>query len=229
MCRIAATAAAVLAALVGGLSFFQRWQRRWGAAKVEVDREMPGDELVADPDYLTTRAITVDARPEDIYPWLVQMGYRRGGLYSYDWLDRTFGFLDGPSATEIVPELQHLDVGDVIPIGKGAGFPVRILDPERAFVLGDPDAGWSWQTCFYPMDGEHTRLVTRNRARMKGLWGSPLFRFGMDLAAFIMVRRWLIVLKGRAEKLARQRRMLAEAGLPAWPDAEQAEQPATTS
>src|SRR6185295_4933586 len=61
-----------------------------------------------DPTYSGTMAVIVDARPEHIWPWLVQMGYQRGGLYSHDWLDRLFGYLDRPSATRILPEFQHL-------------------------------------------------------------------------------------------------------------------------
>jgi hypothetical protein len=69
-------------------------------------------------------AVTVDARPEHIWPWLVQIGYQRGGLYSYDWLDRLFGFLDRPSAIRILPEFQNLAVGDRIPMGQGPSWPV---------------------------------------------------------------------------------------------------------
>src|SRR5215813_2834556 len=73
--------------------------------------------------YSSTLAVTIDAAPEHIWPWLVQMGYRRGGLYSYDWLDRLFGYLDRPSAIRILPEFQRLAAGDEIPIGRGQGFP----------------------------------------------------------------------------------------------------------
>jgi hypothetical protein len=75
---------------------------------------MPGDALIPDPTDLSMQAVTVNAPPEDIWPWLVQIGYQRGGLYSYDWLDRLFGYLDRPSATRILPEFQRLAVGDEI-------------------------------------------------------------------------------------------------------------------
>src|SRR5690349_12592162 len=77
----------------------RRWMNRWGTTPSELSRVMAGDSLIPEPTYSGTMAVTVNARPEHIWPWLVQIGYRRGGLYSYDWLDRLFGFLDAPSAT----------------------------------------------------------------------------------------------------------------------------------
>ena len=101
----------------------RRWFGRWGTTPADLSRVMSGDTAIVNPTYAATLAITVNARPEDIWPWLVQMGYQRGGLYSYDWLDRLFGYLDGPSANHILPEFQQLAVGDEIPIGRGGGFP----------------------------------------------------------------------------------------------------------
>jgi len=113
----------------------RRWMARWGTAPSDLTRVMAGDGLIVDPTYSGTMALIVNARPEHIWPWLVQMGYQRGGLYSYDWLDRLFGFLDRPSATRILPELQHLAMGDTIPLGQGPGWPVAAIEPRRALVL----------------------------------------------------------------------------------------------
>lgn len=199
-------AAAVAVPVVGGRKF-NSWQRTWGATEDERLRAMPGDELVDDPEYLTTRAITVDAGPEDIYPWLVQMGYQRGGLYSYDFLDRLFGFLDAPSAKVILPEWQGLQPGDEIPIGRGGNFPVKDLKKDEFLLLaGEAEDGstWTWSTALYPTGDGRTRLVTRN-AGMGGAFHHRFIMAGMDLAAFIMVRRWLQVLKQRAEGLQAER------------------------
>ena len=87
-------------------------QLRWGATDEEVARALPGDELVAAPTFDATRAITIEARPEDIWPWLVQVGVSRAGWYSYDHLDN----LGRPSARRIIPELQGLKPGDVLPM-----------------------------------------------------------------------------------------------------------------
>ena len=113
----------------------RQWMSRWGATSSDRVRVMAGDSLLADPTYSGTMAVSVDAPPEDIWPWLVQIGYQRGGLYSYDWLDRLFGYLDRPSATRILPEFQALAVGDEIPLGRGPSWPVAIVEPRRALVL----------------------------------------------------------------------------------------------
>lgn len=201
--RRLAVALGALGAAAALLPALTRWQRRWGATPDEIARAMPGDDLVVDPRYVTNRAISVHAPPDCIYPWLVQMGYRRGGLYSYDFLDRLFGILDRPSATEVHPEWQDLEVGDLVEVKHGPAFPVATLEPNAAFVLGDPEVGWTWQTCMYPRPDGSTRLVTRNRANWKGSARAGVL--AMDLAAFIMVRRWLQVLKQRAEGLHAQR------------------------
>ena len=90
----------------------RRWFARWGTTADEIARAMPGDSLIPDANHSATHAVTIYAAPEDIWPWLARMGYQRGGLYSYDWLDRLFGFLDRPSADRIIPEFQKLEEGD---------------------------------------------------------------------------------------------------------------------
>ena len=181
----------------------------WGATAAEIERVMPGDAAIPEATYDTTLGITIDAPAADIWPWLVQMGYRRGGLYSYDWLDRLFGFLDAPSAERVLPEHQRLAVGDVIPIGRGDGFPVTAIEPLRSMVLGGETGDgfrWVWQFGLYPLDERRTRLVSRNRARLPRTLGSALFMCALEPAAFIMTRGMLLGLKRRAERLATARR-----------------------
>lgn len=90
---------------------------------------MLGDTQVTLPSYEATLGVTINAAPAAIWPWLMQMGYRRGGLYSHDWLDRLFGYLDAASAKRILPEWQLLAVGDEIPVGRGGAFPVKAIEP----------------------------------------------------------------------------------------------------
>lgn len=209
--RIARWAGAAFGVTLGAVGSYSRWftpwQRNWGASAEERERPMPGDDFIEAPQYLTTRAITVDAGPGDIYPWLAQMGYQRGGLYSYDFLDRVFGFLDAPSAKEILPEFQDLKPGDVIPIGKGGDFPVMDLKPNEFLLLGGEtdETRWTWSTALYPQPDGTTRLVTRNTGNWGDSWAGRLMLIPMDLAAFIMVWRWLHVLKQRAEGLRERR------------------------
>ena len=183
----------------------RHWFRTWGSSADELIRIMPGDREVERPTYATNLAVTVDAPPGDVWPWLVQMGYRRGGLYSYDWLDRLFGYLDAPSADRVLPEHQHLEVGDQIPVGRGQGFPVTAIEPLRALVLGghgDGDFAWVWQFGLYPVGDGHTRLVSRNRVRAPRSMGAWFFMRVIEPAAFLMTRRMLLGIRQRAEALS---------------------------
>jgi hypothetical protein len=181
----------------------RRWMSRWGATPSDLSRVMAGDRLLIDPTYSGTLAVSIDAPPEDIWPWLVQIGYQRGGLYSYDWLDRLFGYLDRPSATRILPEFQHLAVGDKVPLGRGPSWPVAVIEPCRALVLDMrnlSDFDWVWQFGLYPVDETRTRLVSRSRVRTQRIW-ARLFTYAIEPAGFLMTRRMLLGIKDRAEAL----------------------------
>jgi hypothetical protein len=132
------------------------------------------------------------------------MGYQRGGLYSYDWLDRLFGYLDRSSSDAILAQFQQLAVGEEIPLGRGQGFPVSAIEPYRALVLSGSGDGvaWVWQFGLYPADQTRTRLVSRNRVRVSRTVGSWLFMRVIEPAAFLRTRRMLLGLKHRAEVLA---------------------------
>jgi hypothetical protein len=181
----------------------RRWMNQWGATPSDLARVMAGDRLLPEWTYSGTTAITINARPEHVWPWLVQIGYQRGGLYSYDWLDRLFGFLDRPSATTILPEYQHLAVGDVIPLGQGPGWPVAVIEPNRALVLDMRNMGgldWVWQFGLDPVDETRTRLISRSRVRAQAVW-ARLLTHAIEPAGFVMTRRMLLGLKQRAEAL----------------------------
>jgi hypothetical protein len=182
---------------------FRRWMNQWGASPSDLARVMAGDSLLPGPSYSGTTAIVVNATPEDIWPWLVQLGYQRGGLYSYDWLDRLFGYLDRPSATSILSEFQHLAVGDHIPLGRGPSWPVAIVEPNRALVLDMRNMGgldWVWQFGLYPIDETRTQLVSRSCVRARAVW-ARLLTHAIEPAGFVMTRRMLVGLKERAERL----------------------------
>jgi len=175
----------------------------WGTSAEEMSRVMDGDHLIDHPSYVSTMAVTIYARPEHIWPWLAQMGYQRGGLYSYDWLDRLFGYLDRASADRVLPQYQHLSPGDTIPIGHGPAIPVRAVGPGQVLVLGgtSDEFEWIWQFALHPLGGNRTRLVSRNSARVPPSFGWRLFMWGLKPAAFLMTRRMLLGIKQRAERL----------------------------
>jgi hypothetical protein len=195
----------LLAILISVVYWFpiRRWMSRWGAAPSDLARVMAGDALLVNPTYSGTMAVVVEAAPELIWPWLVQIGYRRGGLYSYDWLDRVFGYLDRPSATCILPQFQNLAVGDRIPLGRGPSWPVAAIEPHRALVLDMRNMGafdWVWQFALYTIDEKRTQLVSRSRVRTKTAW-ARLVTYAIEPAGFVMTRRMLLGLKERAEAL----------------------------
>ena len=180
----------------------RRWMSEWGATSDDLAREMPGDGFLAHPTYSGTLAISIDAPAEDVWPWLAQIGYRRGGLYSYDWLDRLFGYLDRPSATRVLLEFQHLAAGDEIPLGRGPNWPVAVVDVPHALVLDMRNLGgfdWVWQFGIYA-EGNRTRLVSRSRVRTQTI-GARLATYVIEPAGFIMTRRMLLGIKERAEAL----------------------------
>jgi hypothetical protein len=181
----------------------RRRMAQWGTTPSDLTRMMEGDRLIAHPTYSGTMAVIVDAPPDGIWPWLVQMGYQRGGLYSYDWLDRLFGYLDRPSTTRILPEFQHLAVGDTIPLGRGPAWPVAVIEPCRALVLDMRNMGsidWVWQFGLYPVDEKRTLLVSRSRVHARTIW-ARLLTAAIEPAGFVMTRRMLLGLKHRAEAL----------------------------
>ena len=193
--------ASVLLGIVGsGLVWFvyRPWALHWGATAAEVARAMPGDSIIQAATFNATRAVTVTANPEDIWPWLVQMGYRRAGLYSYDRLDN-----DGiPSAEHIIPQYQGLQVGDSLPIGPGFYVTVAVLETNRSMLLVFPDwaeATWAWG--LYPVGPGETRLVTRLRGRPQGI----RTRLVVDLGEIFPMRKSMLGIKRRAESLAQQR------------------------
>lgn len=188
--------------LLAYFGLIRPWHLRWGATDEEVERSMPGDDVVEDPTFNATRAVTIEARPEEIWPWLVQVGFGRAGWYSYDWVDN----LGRPSAERIIPELQELRVGDVVPMGPGGvGMRVRAFDPNRWLLWGGDDGKSTWAWGLYPIDDGRTRLISR--VRLAYHWTSPAIVFDLllDVGDIVMMRKMMLGIKRRAEKLARQR------------------------
>ena len=163
--RMRATAlGAVATGLAAGLGaypvFFRRQCLTWGARPDEVSGSLPGDEMLPQAGIVATRAITIDAPPAAIWPWLVQMGSGRGDVYTYDWIENLFG-LGMHSADEILPQFQDVKLGDEIPLGPGRpSMRVEVFEPERALTLRFEDQNWVWTFALFP-EGAATRLVSR--------------------------------------------------------------------
>lgn len=186
---------------------YHPWQLRWGATPDEVAEELPGDELIPHAQWEATRAVGIEAPPEAVWPWLVQMGASpRAGWYSYDWADN--GGI--PSADTIRPELQQLQVGDLLPMTAGAaeGFRVEAIDPGRTLSLAshDPEGIVTATFVLRGVAPGRSRLIHRVRFRVQRTRRGLRFASIMDLSDFIMSRRTLLGIRQRAEHLARRRR-----------------------
>jgi hypothetical protein len=197
---------AVGAAALSYPLLLRRWCLTWGARPAEVTRGLPGDELLGTADIVSTRAITVEAPPGAIWPWIVQMGSGRGGVYTYDWIENLFG-LGMHSANEILPQFQDVSVGDEFELGPGRPMlRVEVADPERTFTIRFADGKWVWIFALFPEDGA-TRLVSRNRiATPQASAATRLFNLlFMEPGSLVMERKMLLGIKERAERLASQR------------------------
>jgi hypothetical protein len=146
------------------------WHRHWGATPAEVAASMPGDDLLPRAQYRCTRAITVAASPEEVWPWLVQVGCLRGGWYADDLLDD----LAHPSARQIVPELQDLRVGRWLPMtptpSQTTAFVVDSFEEPRWMLWRTPTSTWAWR--LVPLGDGRTRLISRLHARYD--WRRPV-------------------------------------------------------
>lgn len=195
-----------------GLSLSATWLTVWGWPRLrgrllhvgstteEQDRPLPGDELLPAADLVATRAVTIDAPPQSVWPWLVQIGTGRAGAYAYDWLDRLMG-LEMHSSWQIMPEHQALAVGDVIPVANdGSGLRVRRLEAPHVLATSTDDGTWAWTWLLEPRAGG-TRLLSRTRM-LTGASG-PLRRASVELflipASWLMERKMLQGLRARAE------------------------------
>jgi hypothetical protein len=185
--------------------FIRDFQMTWGATDGDIDRRMMGDELLLDPELNATRAVEIKAAPQEIWPWIVQMGYKRAGFYGFDNLDNG-GF---PSADSILPGYQDLQVGDSIPGGEYKGkigylLVVEDMNPGKemlwVFLKGTPWEGATWSWGLYSIDNERTKLVSRLRQRYAfGSYQEVVSWSLIDAVEILMMRTTLRGIKYRAE------------------------------
>jgi hypothetical protein len=205
---------AELMAAVGAIALsrspLEQWIRRWGADDEEITAVLPGDELVAAELPRTTRALTIDAPVEMVWPWLAQIGEDRGGFYSYSWLEKTAG-AHVHNAKTVHSEWQHIRVGDTVWLAKRYGERARqvvaAVEPESYLVLMSPDdfkrvrrgekVSGSWGFHIRQQNG-WTRLIVRG---IGGAVGHSWF----DIPHFVMEQKMMRGIRDRAEKTRRER------------------------
>lgn len=210
----------VLAALEGAVlivwnliatPFIGRRRLRWGTVGTEPTDSLPGDELVPEPKWSYTLGVAVDAPPEDVWPWIAQIGQGRGGFYTYQTLENMVG-CKITNTTEILSDHQHPAVGEDIHLHPTAPpMRIEIVDPPNALVLfGSPaDVGaeesWgvsTWQFVVNPGDDGGSRFLTRGRSDHTADWKSRLAfgRFPVGAITFVMSRKMMLEIKRLAEQ-----------------------------
>jgi hypothetical protein len=205
---------AVLALAVVYIFLIRPWHLTRGATKDEVQRSLPGDELVPDPKFVWNQAITIHAPAAEVWPWVVQIGNQRAGWYSWDAIHRLLGVAgsvqyEDRSADQIIPELQNLQIGDEIrmmPEDMGApAYKVAAIEPDRALVTHiDDENGASWVWVLDPIDAQSTRLIVRFRQTWPPGASGLAFWIGDELGSLVMQPKTLSGIKQRAEAAAGQ-------------------------
>ena len=181
---------------------------RWGATDRESDQPLPGDDLIANADLTSTRAITICASADRVWPWIAQLGQGRGGFYSYDFLENLMG-CDIHSADRIMPERQDVAVGDEVRLAPEVSLKVAALDPGRSLVLrggvpmgkASPPYDFTWAFVLQERPDEATRLLVRERYAYTRWW-SPLLVEPVEAVSFLMSQKMLRGIRDRAERPA---------------------------
>jgi len=192
-----------IAIILAAYVFLARpFQLSWGATTSEIARSMPGDERRGKPTFLATRAITIDDTPENIWPWLIQMGYDRAGFYGYDILENLGSERGIHSADRILPEFQNFTVGDEVPISRVAHLSFYEIEPNKYLVWseenGEFPGAFTW--ALYPIDKDQTRLVSRIGWNYH--WSEPsllVLDLFTEFSDHIALREILRGVKGRVE------------------------------
>ena len=191
--------------LIGGAALYRSLLRgpilTWGATRDEVRGRLPGDELLEEADGTATRAITIDAPPAAVWPWIAQMGPSpRGGAYTYDWIENLLG-LNMHSVNHVLPEFQHPQVGDGFGYGPNE-MSFRVVEPEHVLAAQSKDGNWVWTFVIEETHDGKTRLISRNRFRLPKV-KDKIGMIPMEPASLLMERRMLFGIKQRAENLAK--------------------------
>jgi hypothetical protein len=182
--------------LVAYIVFLRPWHMRWEATDTEVALVLPGDAYIPPLAVRSTRALTIDAPANAVWPWIVQLGQGRGGFYSYEWLENLFA-AEMHNAERIQPELQTLQVGDHISFQQDGPYTrVALIEPAHVLVV---EGGWTWVV--EPIDANTTRLIVRYASFEVGNTWSKLFYYPIfEPAHFVMESGMMLGIKARAER-----------------------------
>jgi hypothetical protein len=210
-CRHAVGAIAIGGAAVAYVLLARPRQLRWGAANQEFDESLPGDDLVANANLTATRAISICTSADAVWPWIAQLGQRRAGFYSYDFLENLVG-CDIHSADRIMPEWQEIEVGHEVRLAPELGLAVAAVDRGRSLVLRGgvpmgttaPPYDFTWTFVLRDAPDGTTRLLVRERYGYIRPWARFLVE-PVEAVSFVMTQKMLRGIRDRAERMAVQR------------------------
>jgi hypothetical protein len=185
------------------------WHLSWGATDQESDQPLPGDDLIANPDLSATRAITIRASADQVWPWIAQLGQGRGGFYSYDFLENLVG-CDIHSADRIVAEWQNVAVGDEVRLAQEVSLVVALVEQGRSLVLRGgipmgktaPPYDFTWAFVLRDEPDGTTRLLVRERYAYKRPWARLIVE-PTEALSFVMSQKMLRGIRERAERSLR--------------------------
>lgn len=200
---------------IGGVSlltpFLRNWRTSWGTQHNEQLLQLPGDDVIPEPRWSSTHAISIDASPYEVWPWIAQIGQDRGGLYSYETLENLVG-CNIRNADEVLPEHQTIQPGDVVKLhAEGPTLPVLAVVPNHYLLLGSRPTfaeefgdivGVTWLFYLQERPAGKTRLIVRWRSyyadslRMRLSFGAAL----AEPLGFTMERKMLLSIRERVEK-----------------------------
>jgi len=212
---IAAGALAIVVAVY--VAVLRPWHLRWGTTTAEASQNLPGDDLLSGKLSQVTHAVTINAPPEKIWAWLMQIGQDRSGFYSYTPLENMIG-ADMPEVHLLRPDWKSRVPGETVWFATPKRFDgqgkmiAALVDPPRAFMMVMP-ADWekisgggqgsqgSWGFVLVPVDANHTRLIARGRSgpppNLRARLAGSLF---WEPAHFVMERKMLLTIKRLAEE-----------------------------
>jgi len=167
---------------------------RWGASRREAVTSLPGDEIVPNPGTESTRAVTINTSPREVWPWLAQIGQDRGGFYSYEWIENLAG-CQMRNADRIHPEWQHRREGELVKLHPGGGLRLLRFKRNQALILENWGA-----FVLQPLEGGRTRLLVRGLTP-RGL-AAVAYGLLLEIPHFVMERRMLLGIKQRAQRVA---------------------------
>ena len=207
------------AAMLGVAALLRRRFLRWGATTGEQHRSLVGDDILPAPDVSTTRAINITAAATEVWPWLAQLGQGRGGFYSYDWLENVVAHIDIHNADRIVPQWQHVDLGDEVRLAPEVPLLVVALEQGRALVLrgnvpmgrAAPPYDFTWAFVLEPQADAAIRLLVRERYAYARPWAALIVQ-PATLVSCLMTPKMLRGIRSRA-----QRTTPGAAGTPSLP------------